>query len=463
MKSTTLLSLAWATQSAYALSLHQRDEPAALALNFERRQIADRPRRKRSTASAELVNLAANLGYTMNITLGTPGQKVSVTLDTGSSDLWVNAGNSSACPCDYGTYNSSDSSTYEYVNDEFEIQYVDNSEAIGDYVNDTLQFANVTLTSFTFAVAYDSDSDEGVFGIGYAADEASQESDYGTYTNFPEALVDQGVINWPAYSLWLDDLEKGEGTILFGGVNTAKYYGSLQTLPIIPESDGYEEVYAEFAVNLTAVHLEKSGKAVSVNNTAQQFPISAVLDSGTALAYIPSSAAESIFDAVGADYSNEYGYAVVDCSLKNEDFTFYFEFASQFNITVDISEMVIADEGSANICTFGLSTIDDEALLGDTFLRSAYVVYDLGNNEVSIAQANFDPGTDNVLEIGTGSNAVPNATGASQSTSSGSKSGSSSTGTSASDSKKESLATMSRSDLVSLVAGLAVTGFFLTL
>lgn len=57
MKSTTLLSLAWFTQSAYSLSLHPRDEPATLALNFERRQIANRPQRKRSTASAELVNL----------------------------------------------------------------------------------------------------------------------------------------------------------------------------------------------------------------------------------------------------------------------------------------------------------------------------------------------------------------------------------------------------------------------
>ncbi|PWY95964.1 acid protease [Aspergillus sclerotioniger CBS 115572] len=459
MKSTTLLSLASFTQSAYSLSLHPRDEPATLALNFERRQIANRPQRKRSTASAELVNLAANLGYTMNLTLGTPGQAVSVTLDTGSSDLWVNAGNSSACPCDYGSYNSSDSSTYEFVNEDFYIQYVDNSEAAGDYVKDTLQFSNVTLTSFEFAVAYDGDNDEGVFGIGYAADEASLE---GTYTNFPQALVDQGVINSAAYSLWLDDLEKGQGTILFGGVNTAKYYGSLQTLPIIPEETDYgTEVYAEFAVNLTAVHLEQSGKAVSVNNSAE-FPTSAVLDSGTALAYIPSSAAASIFDAVGAEYSDVYGYAVVNCSLKNEDITFYFEFAQSFNMTVDISEMVIDDDDGSGYCTFGLSASDDDTLLGDTFLRSTYVVYDLANNEVSIAQANFNPGTDHVLEIGTGANAVPNATGATESSSSGSKtSGASSTGTG--DSKKESLATVSRSQITSLVAGLLVTGFFLTL
>lgn len=60
MKSTTLLSLAWAAQSAYSLSIHERDEPATLQFNFERRQIADRSRRKRSTASADLVNLVCS-------------------------------------------------------------------------------------------------------------------------------------------------------------------------------------------------------------------------------------------------------------------------------------------------------------------------------------------------------------------------------------------------------------------
>ncbi|GKZ37367.1 hypothetical protein AbraIFM66950_008888 [Aspergillus brasiliensis] len=458
MKSTTLLSVAWAAQSAYSLSIHERDEPAIAQFNFERRQVADRSRRKRSTASADLVNLATNLGYTMNLTLGTPGQEVSVTLDTGSSDLWVNGANATVCPCnDYGSYNSSASSTYTFVNDEFYIKYVDGSEATGDYVNDTLKFSNVTLTDFQFAVAFDGDSEEGVLGIGYSSNEASESSiDGSEYTNFPEALVDQGVINWPAYSLWLDDLDKGEGTILFGGVNTAKYYGSLQTLPIV----SIEDMYIEFAVNLTAVHLEKSGRSISVNNSATQFPIPAVLDSGTALTYLPTSAAASIYDAVGATYLSSGGYGLVECDVKNEDITFLFDFGS-FNMSVDISEMVLettSDMTDLNVCTFGISVIEGEALLGDTFLRSAYVVYDLGNNEVSMAKANFNPGADHVLEIGTGSDAVPKATGA---TATGTAAAA--TSTSSSDkSDKESSATVARSQVASLVAGVLV-GVFLVL
>ncbi|PWY86830.1 secreted aspartic protease [Aspergillus heteromorphus CBS 117.55] len=437
--SALLLPLACFAHSAYSLTLHERDAPATLQFDIARRQAPGRAAYKRSTASADIVNLATNLGYTMNLTLGTPAQKVSVTLDTGSSDLWVNAGNSTTCPCEYGSYNLNTSSTYSYVNSDFEIEYVDGSGAYGDYVTDTLAFSNATLKNFQFAVAYESDSDEGVLGIGYTTDEASEEFDV-SYKNLPRALVSQGIINSAAYSLWLDDLSSGEGSILFGGVNTAKYTGSLNTLPIVPE-DG---VYIEFAVNLTGVHLTKSGAAVTVNNT-NSFPVAGVLDSGTALTYIPDGAAESIFNAVGAVYSSELGYALIECSVTKEDFEVIYEFDG-FNMTVDISELVL-DDDDGNICTFGISTQgDSDVLLGDTFLRSAYVVYDLANNEVSLAQANFDPGADHVLEIGSGSNSVPHDS-----------------GTGSNSSSKKSLAAMTRPDLTALVGGVVAVGMLLAL
>ena len=48
-------------------------------------------------------------------------------------------------------------------------------------------------------------------------------------------------------------------------------------------------------------------------------------------------------------------------------------------------------------------------VLGDTFLRSAYVVYDLHNNEISLAQTNFNSTGSNIMEITNSS--VPDATG----------------------------------------------------
>jgi hypothetical protein len=48
------------------------------------------------------------------------------------------------------------------------------------------------------------------------------------------------------------------------------------------------------------------------------------------------------------------------------------------------------------------------AVLGDTFLRSAYVVYDLQNNQISLAQTDFNATGSNVVEITAGG--VPGAT-----------------------------------------------------
>lgn len=102
--------------------------------------------------------------YFCNITLGTPPQKLRLTLDTGSSDLWCNAASSRLCksrgdPCDAsGTYDPHSSSTYKLVSSDFNISYEDGSGASGDYVTDTLTIGGATLKNFQFGVGYSSTS-----------------------------------------------------------------------------------------------------------------------------------------------------------------------------------------------------------------------------------------------------------------------------------------------------------------
>jgi hypothetical protein len=64
------------------------------------------------------------------------------------------------------------------------------------------------------------------------------------------------------------------------------------------------------------------------------------------------------------------------------------------------------------VCILGIGPAGNSvAVLGDTFLRSAYVVYDLANNEISLAQTNFNSTSENIQEIQKGTDGVPNATG----------------------------------------------------
>ena len=56
------------------------------------------------------------------------------------------------------------------------------------------------------------------------------------------------------------------------------------------------------------------------------------------------------------------------------------------------------------VCQFGLEPLTEDMpiILGDTFLRSAYVVYDLDNKQIAIAPTVANTTESNIVEIGQG-------------------------------------------------------------
>lgn len=224
-------------------------------------------------------------------------------------------------------------------------------------------------------------------------------------------MVDNGLIKSNAYSLWLNDLDANIGSILFGGVDTEKYVGDLLTVPIlqIPGEN------PQFYINM-------SGLALSVNGSIEKtygrtsLPAPAVLDSGTSLTVLPDSIVASIFQDLNGTYDTQ-NPGHIPCSLMNEDISLKFAFSTA-SVSVRIKEMLTSTQPGVTMadgtqgCAFGIvPTSGDSIVLGDTFLRSAYVVYDLDNNEVSLANTKFHASGvgkgDSVLEIGA---TVPGAT-----------------------------------------------------
>ncbi|KAE9374550.1 aspartic proteinase precursor [Stipitochalara longipes BDJ] len=375
--------------------------------------LRDRLRRRASTVQASLQN--EETLYYANGTLGTPAQSLRLHLDTGSSDLWVNTPTSALCkskgsPCQStGTYTANSSSTYSYIASDFNISYVDGSGASGDYVSDTFSIGGTTLDKLQFGIGYTSSSSEGILGIGYQINEVQVgRAGKAAYNNLPAQLVADGVIQSNAFSLWLNDLDASTGSILFGGIDTEKFTGTLATLPIQQESG----VYAEFLITLTEVTL---GNLVIASNQAQ----AVLLDSGSSLTYLPDAMTEAIYEQVSAQYSADDGAAFVPCSLASNTTTLDFTFSSP-TISIPMNELVIPatsangrpllESDGTKICLFGIAPAGSStAVLGDTFIRSAYLVYDLSNNEISIAQTKFNTTATNVVEITTGSSAVPDA------------------------------------------------------
>ncbi|CZT23217.1 related to Probable aspartic-type endopeptidase opsB [Ramularia collo-cygni] len=340
------------------------------------------------------------------MSIGTPPQEFEVHLDTGSSDLWLNVASSDFCTttetCDTGTYNANSSSTYEYVNSRFEISYVDDSSSAGDYVRDTVRLtdSNITLPGQQFGVGYESSTSDAILGIGYPTNEVQVSRGGQIYPNIPVSLVNEGFISSLTYSLWLNNISADEGSILFGGVNTAKYQGELTTLPVIPTNG----IYREFTIAMTGVGLN--------GDDAERFSGSGSwnvhLDSGASLTYLPESIANSIYAYTGARYDATVGAALLDCDKQSSPDTIDFRFTEEAaTIRVPMSEMVIpyAQLGGELVCTLGiLPAIAAERreylILGDTFLRSAYVVYDMERHTVGMAQTVFGDVEDHVVEIG---------------------------------------------------------------
>lgn len=97
--------------------------------------------------------------YMVNITIGTPAQSLSLSLDTGSSDIWVNVPNSTYCkgdddPCtSTGTFNIKDSSTFKMLDYEMNATYVSAFLAAGPYATDSLVIGDSKVKNMEFAVA----------------------------------------------------------------------------------------------------------------------------------------------------------------------------------------------------------------------------------------------------------------------------------------------------------------------
>ena len=188
-------------------------------------------------------------------------------------------------------------------------------------------------------------------------------------------------------------------------------------LPIQKSSKA--DSYTDFTVALSSINfVDAAGKtAFSQENLA--LPV--ILDSGTTATYLPDSIVDPINRGVGVINDPDFG-SILPCSLSASPAKMNFAFGGSGgpSIAVALSEFITPiyledgsqpsfKDGSGTACGFGLMSSETGPILfGDTFLRSAYVVYDLTNNQIGMAQTNFNATSANVVEISGSS--IPSAT-----------------------------------------------------
>ncbi|KAL8694858.1 MAG: hypothetical protein Q9224_003490 [Gallowayella concinna] len=374
--------------------------------------------RPRGTITTVLHNYE-DLQYLATIGIGTPPQQFVVQIDTGSSDLWVPSVRSDLCQIndcrESGAYDDRDSSTLTGGDEDFDIRYGDESEYAGLLVSDTITIGNASLVNATFGLVTQSRNvpgsgtgygvANGVWGISF--DDSQSElvqGDTQGYTGIVGLMKQEGLISRMAYSLWLNDPDATAGSILFGGVDPAKYDAPLIGLPIVPQS-GSRRISA-MNVEFTSLTMVDGCKTSVIQDNVVR---SAILDSGTTGTILPTDLANMVLAYFGAVSDPNIPRPLVACNLANANAQFVYQFGGKSGpkISIPVADLVhppipgLRFQDNSPACILGVEGADiDFLLLGDTFLRSAYVVYDLESKQIALAQAKLNVTTTNVQEIG---------------------------------------------------------------
>ncbi|MCJ1384072.1 hypothetical protein MMC17_007188 [Xylographa soralifera] len=405
---------------------------------------------KRATISGPLSETALANAYYLNITIGTPGQSNLLEIDTGSSDTWVLVQPDLAEIKAHAlmTVDPTMSTSFVTISDgTFITAFEDGSGTSGDFFTDNIKIGGVTVKTQQMGLTLESTSNahNGLVGLGFDLSEAGV-SFNGTqpYPNLVDTMVNQSLINAMTYSIWLNDLSKllprllspplttslratnsvtypdtGKGSILFGGIDTAKFTGPLLTLDMSP--DQQSGIVSSMSVTFTSLSINDTGTITTFSPPSFAAPV--VLDTGTSFTFLDSTVALPLINYVGAVPDPNFGYVVPCLTYFNypASLTFGFGGPTGPRIVVPFSELLSKIDApytfpdGSQACVWGIQPTSEQIpinIFGDTFLRSAYVVFDLDNLQISLAQTDFNSTTSNVLEVevGGGPENIPSAT-----------------------------------------------------
>jgi len=317
-----------------------------------------------------------NAQYYAEISLGTPPQEFKVVLDTGSSNLWVPSSKCSSIACFlHAKYDGTSSSSYKENGTTFEIRY--GSGSLSGFVSsETLDFAGMEIKNQLFAeateepgLAFAFGRFDGILGLGYDTISVNHIT-----PPFYE-LINQKLIDDKVFAFYLGDTNKDEndgGEAVFGGYDEDHYTGKITWLPV--RRRGYWEIGLDsFSFGKETLELENTGAAI---------------DTGTSLIALPSDIAELLNKEIGAKKSWNGAYTV-DCdkvaSLPDITFTF-----SGYNFSLPATDYILNTQGTCISSFQGLDIpppLGPIWIIGDTFLRKYYSIYDLGKDRVGLAKS----------------------------------------------------------------------------
>jgi hypothetical protein len=317
------------------------------------------------TNSAALDQDGTDYSYFAVVNFGSNATPLYMLIDTGASATWVMATSCTSPAClVHNTYGPTNSKTYNATSGLFDIAY-GTGHVSGAVASDTVSFAGFTL-SLTFGIANSTSDDflhfpfDGIMGLA---------RDPGSYPTVLQAVSNAKVLRSNIFGVNLDRDSDGvhNGEINFGAPDTSKYSGSLSYTAL--SNSGGDWVIAVDDVGA-------NGKSAGLTGR------SAYVDTGTSYIFIPANDAEALHGLIsGSQLSSDGKTWYVPCTTTTAiQFTF-----SGVSYSVP-SEDWVGGKNGGSLCTSnifpGTPVGANNWLLGDTFIKNVYVVFDSDENRI---------------------------------------------------------------------------------
>ncbi|ORY73899.1 aspartic peptidase domain-containing protein, partial [Protomyces lactucae-debilis] len=312
--------------------------------------------------------------YFSTIRLGSNLKPFKMVMDTGSSDLWVPAADCKDKAClNHSTFGPEDSDTYRASKTDWKIAY-GSGAAMGNLVQDTMQFAGLALGPVTFGTAsrltnsFANFPADGIMGLG-GSNSSTQK-----IPTIMDNLMTAGLLERKLFGVNLNRAadESRDGLISFGSIDVSKFAGPLVSVPNVAKSGLWEAKLDGISVGAMKITIP----AVATG----------IIDTGTTLLIAPSPVATGIHAAIPDAQTDTQGTFAVPCDTALHISLVFGGQAFPIGPKDYIGHTI---EGVNSVRPLCLSKISGQTikgpntlLVGDVFLKNVYSVYDFDKNEI---------------------------------------------------------------------------------
>ncbi|KAF8317928.1 acid protease [Clavulina sp. PMI_390] len=331
-----------------------------------------------STGTATAVN--EDSCYFTTLTIGTQSFSELI-VDTGSSNTWVGAGTKYV-----------KSSTGTSTGKSFSVTYGSGTVKGTEYT-DTVTFGGLTVVGQSIGVASSSSGFSGTDGIvGFGPVILTEGTVSGT-TEVPtlmDNLKSNGAISTEVLGVYFtpvtgSNVEESNGELTIGGVDTAKYTGTLT-------------YFSKSTTSPYSYYWGIDTTSMSYGSTSLSSAASAIVDTGTTLIYIPTSAYNKFLTASGGTTDSTQGIPRFS-TAPTGNFTItiggvaYVMTPSMYLIpTAQLSVWGLSTKYSWSwIANGGSTAADVNFIIGMKFLEHFYSVYDTTNSRIGKQAFHYSP------------------------------------------------------------------------